>query len=153
VKPQFWFVCGAILAALGVVNGAFGAHFLPQNLPARYKTITAEQQLPQEDLDKLLTKRYADYDTAVRYHMYHAFGLMLLGIVAAQRETHLWTAAGVCFFFGVMIFSGLLYALVWTNKTILGAFVPIGGTMFIIGWLALAVGVWKHKIPIVGTTP
>jgi len=151
MKPQNWFVCGALLAAMGVVFGAFGAHLLPKNLPKSYAAMQIEN-LPDGGLDELLAKRYADFDTGVRYQMYHAFGLMLLGVVAAQRETRAWTIAGVCFFFGTILFSGLLYALVWTNRTILGAVVPIGGTMFIVGWLALAWGVFKHKIPIVGTT-
>jgi len=151
MKPQNWFVCGALLAALGVVNGAFGAHLLPQRLPELYASMEIEK-LPEGGLGELLFKRYADYDTGVRYQMYHSFGLMLLGVVAAQRRTRLWAVAGFCFFFGTVLFSGCLYALVWTNRTILGAVVPIGGTMFIVGWVALAWGVFKHKIPIVGTT-
>lgn len=151
MKPQNWFVCGALLAALGVVNGAFGAHLLPSKLPTIYAEKVIEK-LPPGGLEELLHQRYGNYETAVRYQMYHAFGLMLLGVVAAQRKTKLWAITGFCFFFGTLVFSGFLYALVWTNLTILGAIVPIGGVLMIVGWLALALGVFQHKIPIVGTT-
>lgn len=146
MKPHLWFVCGALLAALGVVNGALAAHGLRDNLQKVYADVPPEK-LPEGGLGHLIAKRVDDYDTGARYQMYHALGLMLIGAVAGRRPSRLWSAAGVCFFFGILLFSGCLYALVWTNKTILGAVVPIGGTLFIVGWVLTAIGGMKLAEP------
>ena len=122
---------GALSAALAVAAGAFGAHALKGHLS------------PEE---------LSVFETGARYQMYHALALLAVAWAATRWPGSAVHAAGWLFVIGTLLFSGLLYALVWTNRTILGAVVPIGGTMFIIGWLALAWGVFKHKIPIVGTT-
>ena len=85
MKPHLWFVLGAWMAALGVVNGAFAAHGLRDHLPARYMSLPFDD--PDMDLGSLLEKRYGDYDTGVRYHMYHSIGLMLLGLVATRKSS------------------------------------------------------------------
>jgi uncharacterized membrane protein YgdD (TMEM256/DUF423 family) len=142
MKPHLWFVCGAILAALGVVNGAFAAHGLRDNLTRRYVEILPEN-MPDFEIDDLLRKRVGDFETGARYQMYHAFGLMILALAAVRKPSKLWSAAGVCFFFGTVLFSGCLYALVLTNKTWLGAVVPIGGSLFIVGWVLAAIAGYK----------
>jgi uncharacterized membrane protein YgdD (TMEM256/DUF423 family) len=129
MKPGAWFAIGAVLAALGVVNGAYAAHGLEERL----KPVYAEEP-------HLLPQRLAQYETGVRYQMYHAGGLMLLGIVAARKATPLWLLAGFGFFAGIAIFSGMLYLLVIFNQPKLGMIVPVGGLSFIAGWLALAAG-------------
>ena len=53
------------------------------------------------------------------------------------------TTAGVCYVAGILIFSGLLYAIVLTGVKPLGAVVPLGGIAFIVGWIALAVAGWQ----------
>jgi len=142
MKPHLWFACGAILAALGVVNGAFAAHGLRDNLPKIYIELVPKNT-PDFEFEELIKKRIGDYETGARYQMYHSFGLMLIGLAAARKPSKLWSAAGVCFFFGILLFSGCLYALVWTNRTMLGAIVPIGGTLFIIGWVLTAIAGYK----------
>lgn len=124
-----WFVAGALLAALAVANGAFSAHGLEQKLLVVY-----------EETPELIDLRMNQYETGVRYQMYHALGLMLLGVAAVRRPTPLWHLAGFGFVAGGVLFSGMLYILVLTDFTKLGAIVPIGGVSFIIGWLALAGG-------------
>lgn len=124
-----WFVFGALLAALGVANGAFSAHGLEKQLIAIY-----------EESPELIGPRMQQYETGVRYQMYHALGLMLLGVVAVRRPTPLWHLAGFGFVAGCILFSGMLYILALTDTPRLGAIVPIGGASFIIGWLALAGG-------------
>lgn len=119
-----------MLAGLAVVNGAFSAHGLEARLVAMHDEINPE----------LIDKRLKDYETGVRYQMYHALGLMLLGLVAARKPTPLWHLAGFGFIAGIFIFSGLLYMLVLFEQPKLGAAVPIGGVSFIVGWLALAAG-------------
>ena len=129
MDPRVWFVCGALLAGLGVVNGAFAAHGLEKRLDAVYG----------DDVE-LLDSRLAQYETGVRYQMYHAFGLMVVGLVGVRKPSPLWGLAGFCFLAGVMVFSGLLYVLVSWNQPKLGMIVPVGGVSFIIGWVALAAG-------------
>jgi uncharacterized membrane protein YgdD (TMEM256/DUF423 family) len=110
---------GAILGFLGVALGAFAAHGLKQRLPAEMLIV---------------------FETGVRYHMYHAIGLMLLGLVATRKPSRWWNVAGFGMFLGIILFSAMLYALVLTNRTMLGAIVPIGGVASIIGWIAMGCG-------------
>jgi uncharacterized membrane protein YgdD (TMEM256/DUF423 family) len=118
VSPRTWIIAGAVFAALGVGCGAFGAHSLQ---------------------GRLLSSGRADvYETAVRYHMYHALALVLVGLCAVEFPSVWLNVAGVCFTAGIVIFSGLLYAYSLGGPRILGAIVPIGGTAFIVGWLAMA---------------
>lgn len=108
---------GCISAAVGVAAGAFGAHGL-KNL--------------------LIPEMLAIYETAVRYQMYHAFGLIVVGFVEAQFRNAKIRLAGWSFVAGTILFSGSLYALTLTNMRWLGAVTPIGGVAFIAGWLLLA---------------
>ena len=119
VSPRTWVVLGAVFAALAVGLGAFGAHGLKERLD--------------------LAGRTDVYETAVRYHMYHALALVCVGLCATQFPSSWLNAAGGCFTLGIAIFSGLLYAYALGGPRILGAIVPIGGTAFILGWLAVAV--------------
>ena len=111
---------GALNAALAVITGAFGSHGL-------------EGKLSPDLLDV--------WEIGVRYHMYHALGLLLVGLIAAQKSGALMTWAGWMLFAGIVIFSGSLYLLALTGVRTLGAITPIGGTAFIIGWLLLMIGV------------
>jgi uncharacterized membrane protein YgdD (TMEM256/DUF423 family) len=122
VSGRSWIAVGATLGGLGVVAGAFGAHGLEDFFAAH----------TSEALDQT-------YEIAVRYQMYHALALVLTGMLAQARPGRWLDAAGWCFTFGVLLFSGLLYALVFSGVTILGAIVPIGGVAMIAGWFALAV--------------
>ncbi|MCA9838247.1 MAG: DUF423 domain-containing protein [Trueperaceae bacterium] len=102
---------GAILAFLAVALGAFGAHGL--------KGILSPDRL-------------ATYETAVRYQMYHALALLVIG--ALPKVTY---RAAPVLFVGVLVFSGSLYLLVATNLSWLGAVAPIGGVLMLVGWLML----------------
>lgn len=118
-------VTGCVLAALGVIMGAFGAHGLES---------------------RLSTDRLAIYNTAVDYHLYHALGLVVLGSVAKSTKPSpllLWSA--VTMLAGIVLFSGSLYLLTLTNLRWLGMIAPFGGTAFIIAWLLLAMGVWRTR--------
>ncbi len=87
-------------------------------------------------------QRLANHETAVRYQMWHALAIVFVGVALANRPTPWWQAAAWAFLVGVLIFSGLLYALVLTGPNFrwLGAIVPIGGLSLIFGWVLLAVG-------------
>ena len=114
---------GALSAALAVLAGAFGAHALRTRVP----------------LDLLVV-----FETAARYQMYHAFGLLAVALVAEDRAHTGVRAAGWLFVAGTVCFSGSLYALSLTGIRTFGAVTPIGGVCFIAGWLALAIGVWRR---------
>lgn len=115
-----WFGLGAALALLGVVTGAFAAHGL-------------EGRLSADDLDT--------WQTAARYHLIHALGLLAVAYAAQRWGSALTTAAGWLFVAGVLLFSGSLYALATTGVRALGAITPLGGLCFILGWALLVVAV------------
>ncbi len=126
---KHWIFIGAIHAAIAVALGAFGAHGLVDFL--------AELHLEDQEL---ATKRLGDWKTAAQYQMYHAIGMILVGIVSLFRSSKSLNIAGWCFWFGITLFSGLLYILVLTEIRILGAIVPLGGLSFIAGWVCFAIG-------------
>ena len=112
-------VAGSVLGGVAVAAGAFGAHGLAATLAA--------------------SGQAANWQTACSYCMYHALGLIAAGLVASRRlPGRLALAAGCCFFFGTLIFSGCLAALALSGIKILGAIVPIGGVLMIAGWMLLA---------------
>lgn len=129
MRPGIWFLWGALLAGTAVANGAYAAHGLDSKLLKIY-----------EEYPNLIGRRFAEYETGVRYQMYHAFAIMLVGILATRKSTLLMNLAGVSFFFGILFFSGMLYLLVLMNQPMLGRIVPIGGAAFLLGWFALAIG-------------
>ncbi len=114
LAPRAAAVWGAALAALGVALGAFGAHGLSGVLsPDRMHT----------------------YETAVRYQMLHALGLLVIGALPGRHRV-----AALLLLAGTLVFSGSLYLLVATGIALLGAVAPIGGAAMIAGWAWLAVG-------------
>jgi uncharacterized membrane protein YgdD (TMEM256/DUF423 family) len=130
MTPSRWIAIGAVLGALGVALGAFGAHGLSDRL--------ASLGYSGDDL----TRRIANHETAVRYQMWHALAIVLVGFALSMRPSPWWSAAGAAFLVGVLIFSGLLYVLVLAGPSwrMLGAVVPIGGLSLIAGWAFLAIG-------------
>jgi uncharacterized membrane protein YgdD (TMEM256/DUF423 family) len=104
----------AFFGFLAVVLGAFGAHGL-KDLLMRNDTV-------------------AIWEKAVFYHFIHALMLFVL----AQRPVVSW-GPWLSFLIGIVIFSGSLYLLAFTNVRKLGANTPIGGASFIVGWLWLVV--------------
>jgi len=121
---RYWFVAGCVMAGLGVAAGAFGAHALKQRLP--------------EDL-------LAVFETAVRYQMYHALGLLAVAFAMNRWPDGNFQVAGWLLLLGIILFSGSLYALCLTGIRLLGAITPFGGLCFMAGWAVLAWGVWSSK--------
>lgn len=78
------------------------------------------------------------FETAARYQMYHAIGLVLIGVVAMNQPRTALTAAGGAMIAGTVLFSGSLYLLAVTDIKWLGAITPLGGLAFMAGWLMLA---------------
>jgi uncharacterized membrane protein YgdD (TMEM256/DUF423 family) len=76
----------------------------------------------------------------VQYHLWHALAMVLVGLAAAVMGDGPWTrAAGLLLLAGIVLFSGSLYALALGAPKWLGAVAPLGGTAFILGWLAFVV--------------
>jgi uncharacterized membrane protein YgdD (TMEM256/DUF423 family) len=119
---SLFLVLGGLLAAVAVALGAIGAHALKAHL--------TPQQLET-------------FHTAVHYHMIHAIGLILVGLLSLHRRSMAFDLAGWAMLVGIVLFSGGLYVWVGTGSRALMYLVPVGGTAFIVGWLALAVGGWR----------
>lgn len=119
-----WILIGAINAFLSVAAGAFGAHALKSRLPLDLQTI---------------------FETGARYHMYHALGLLAVGLLALHRPSGLLNGAGWALFVGIVIFSGSLYALALSGVRGLGAITPIGGVSFLVGWALFAIAAWRSS--------
>jgi uncharacterized membrane protein YgdD (TMEM256/DUF423 family) len=114
----------ALSGFLAVACGAFGAHALRDRLSADMLQV---------------------FQTGVSYQMYHALALLAVGMLLARFSTDgsAWlSTAGWLFIAGSVLFSGSLYLLSLSGTTWLGAITPLGGVAFLLGWLALAVGVW-----------
>ena len=144
-----WIALGATLAGLAVICGAFAAHGLDTQLPKQYAGQTrtvAGETVPAA------RKYIADFKTAAEYQMYHALGIIAVGLLMQRRPAGSLNAAGWCFLLGIILFSGSLYALVLTGVTKFGAITPIGGVLFIVGWGAIAVGMIR-RTPSAGETP
>jgi uncharacterized membrane protein YgdD (TMEM256/DUF423 family) len=127
MQPTVFVILGGLLAALAVGLGALGAHALKSHL-------TPEQ---------LVT-----FHTAVQYQMYHAIGLVLVGLLNLYQRSRWFDAAGWSMLVGILLFSGLLYAWLATGRRFFVFPVPVGGVAFIVGWLLLAVGalgLWVQK--------
>ncbi len=120
MSGNFWIAGGAVLAAIAVAAGAIGSHVLKEKLePAALQT----------------------YETAVRYQIYHALALIILGVIILRQQHWLLTVAGLAFFLGIVLFSGGIYAWLATSRKPFVMVVPIGGSAWILGWLLLAAGV------------
>lgn len=115
----------AILLALGVAAGAFGAHALKHLIPAT---------------DLLI------WETAVHYHLLHSLAVL---VIASFSERYLAPdrarLLGALMIGAICVFSGSLYLLVLLNIRWLGAITPIGGASFIIAWSLLALSI-KRKV-------
>ena len=122
----FFIIAGAINAFLAVAFGAFGAHALKEKLSEKYLAI---------------------WETAVQYQMYHAIGLIVIGILMSSSiigNVSQLSWAGYLMLAGIIVFSGSLYVLSLSGIGILGAIPPIGGVMFLGAWIMVIIAVVKH---------
>jgi uncharacterized membrane protein YgdD (TMEM256/DUF423 family) len=109
---------GGLAGFVGVALGAFGAHGLRS---------------------RVSPEMLAVFETGVRYHMYHAFAILIVAAaIGAIGSSRLLTIAGWSFTAGILLFSGSLYALTLSGVGMLGAITPLGGLLFLAGWVCLA---------------
>ncbi|MEQ8473195.1 MAG: DUF423 domain-containing protein [Marinoscillum sp.] len=116
-------ISGSVLAGLAVAIGAFGAHALQDILVA--------------------TQRMETFETATKYHLFHALALLVVGILESQNAHKSLRFVSILFLSGTLVFSGSLYILSITNILWLGAITPIGGVLFILGWVLLVAYLWR----------
>lgn len=118
---QLFVLLGSIMMALAVVFGAFGAHALKSRIgPEKLKV----------------------YETGVQYHIAHAIGLLLVGLLHNHVD-HVERLAigGWLLFAGIILFSGSLYVLSVARVRIMGPITPLGGLLFIAGWIMVGLSV------------
>lgn len=120
---RLFFIFGSISAGMAVAFGAFGAHVLK---------------------GRLTTAMLANFETGVRYQMYHALALLIVAwAVNRWPASRLPVAAGWFFVAGTLLFSASLYLLSLTGARWLGAITPFGGVCFVAGWLCLVLAAWR----------
>lgn len=112
-------------AALAIILGAFAAHTIKNDLSERMLAV---------------------FNTAVDYHLYHALGLIVVGLLFSLRPASkaLRTAMHLMLV-GIILFCGSLYALSLTGITKLGMITPFGGVAFIIAWSLVFIAFIKHR--------
>lgn len=120
---RVFLAAGGLAALAAVALGAFGAHALK---------------------GRLSPEMLAVWHTAVEYHVFHALGLLAVGLVAAQLpESALLKWSGWLMLAGIVLFSGSLYALALTGVRWLGVVTPAGGTAFLAAWALLAIAILR----------
>ncbi len=118
-------VAGAILGALGVALGAFGAHALKNAL--------------------IQNGRLETYELAVRYQYYHAFVMLITGLAMEKCNQASIRWASLLILVGVVLFSGSLYFFAFTNIASFAMVTPIGGVFMLVGWIMLAYSFIRNK--------
>ena len=116
-RRNVWLVLAGLNGAAFVALGAYGAHGLGD--------------APQ-------AQRW--FDIALRYHGWHAAALLAVALWTPEGPRRWFrTSAAALFVAGTVLFCGSLYRMALTDLPLFAGAAPIGGTSFILGWLALAV--------------
>lgn len=122
-------IIASMFGILAVILGAFGAHAL--------KKLVSPSQIEI-------------WQTGVQYQFYHTFALLFLSTFSRFRSRAI-NAASWFFIGGIILFSGSLYVLAakdvlhLVNVSFIGPLTPIGGFLFIMGWVSLLIAAIKNK--------
>lgn len=116
MKNNLFLKSGAFFAFLSVLLGAFAAHALKERLPIYSLEV---------------------FKTGVLYQFFHSFGLLFVGLWSDKNSSKSLKIAGLCFIFGILLFSGSLYAIAILQIPAIGMVTPLGGLLFLAGWLVL----------------
>lgn len=115
----------SFLGALSVLIGAMGAHFIEDYL--------------------IYSDRVDTFETAVKYQFYHIFLLFFLAFFLDLSQQKMIKYAFYCCLLGIILFSGSLYLLCWTNNSIFGMITPIGGLLLVVSWLLFFISIIQSK--------
>jgi len=119
----------SFFGVVAVLLGAFGAHGLKALIDSSSMEI---------------------WQKGVEYQFYHTFALLYLSTFARYRNK-LINIAYFCFTFGIILFSGSLYLLATRSIlhldfiNLIGPLTPIGGLLFVLGWIMLFFAAFKDK--------
>ena len=125
MKLKSLLLVSGVLSFLGVAFGAIGSHLLK---------------------NFILPELLIIYETGIRYQIYHSLAIILLSLLYLKIPSSEFLFAGNLFVYGILLFSGSLYILSITGIRKFGMITPIGGVLFLLGWLVMLKGVWKSKL-------
>ena len=128
-SQKITFILGSMFGLLGVAIGAFGAHALKPVL--------------------LVNNKIETFELAVRYQFYHAFALLLVGILMQNASEIYLQRASFFFTLGIILFSGSLYSLSFNVGKAVAFITPIGGVFFILVGLN---NNWQHHNKLLNRT-
>jgi uncharacterized membrane protein YgdD (TMEM256/DUF423 family) len=120
---KLFIILGALNGFIAVALGAFGAHGLEGKIPDKY---------------------LETWQTAVQYQMFHAVGLLVLGLLAGKIASPLINWSGWLMLIGIILFSGSLFVLSVTQIKVLGAITPLGGVSFLVAWVLMIIAAYKY---------
>lgn len=120
---KLFIILGALNGFIAVALGAFGAHGLEGKIPDKY---------------------LETWQTAVQYQMFHAVGLLVLGLLAGKIDSPLINWSGWLMLIGIILFSGSLFVLSVTQIKVLGAITPLGGVSFLVAWVLMIISAYKY---------
>ena len=124
---KLWVILGSLNAFLAVGLGAMGAHAIKG---------------PIDKIDEMKET----FQSANRYHFYSALGLILIGLLADRLHETGIMVSGICIALGMVMFCTPVYFMGMTGKTLAPfPIAPVGGTLMMIGWIALAVAAWMGR--------
>ena len=117
------FYIASFLGALSIILGAFGTHMFEDYL--------------------LQNNRLNTFEIAIRYQFYHVFFLLFIGLVYEMFNKKILKYAFFLVLTGILLFSGSLYLICFTNNTFLGIITPFGGLALIMSWVCLFLSISK----------
>ncbi len=127
---KMFLIFAAAAGAVAVALGALLSHTLRQTMP-----------VPAIEV----------FETGVRYQFYHAFALLATGMLSERFPGSWINRAGSSFIGGILLFSGSLYVIAFMKTASLtipvgvGILTPLGGVLFIAGWIMLAIALMKGR--------
>jgi uncharacterized membrane protein YgdD (TMEM256/DUF423 family) len=122
---RFLLGAAAIALLVATVLGAYGTHGLR---------------------DTLTAAAWDSYETAIAYQFYHGLGLIGTTLIAERYPgSRLIALSGWLLLAGIIVFCGSIYATTLGAPAAVGSVAPLGGMAFMLGWLALGVGLVRTR--------
>ena len=120
---KIFIILGAINGFIAVALGAFGAHGLEGKISDHYLNV---------------------WQKAVQYQMFHAGGLLVIGLLGLKISGSMINWSGWLMLIGILLFSGSLYILAVSGIKVLGAITPLGGVSFLVAWVLMIIATYKY---------